>query len=74
VSLASDFKQYLKSKPDARLVLDGHADPRASLEYNQALSQRRVETNRQFLIGQGVPATNIETKAFGEQDNLTGCG
>ena len=43
IALAGDFKSYLESKPDAHLILEGHADPRGSDEYNQALSQRRVE-------------------------------
>ncbi len=71
VSLANDFKRYLETKPDAHLTLEGHADPRASVEYNQALSERRVERTKQFLLEHGVPAANIETKAFGEQRNLT---
>jgi hypothetical protein len=71
ISLASDFKKYLETKPDAHLTLEGHADPRASVEYNQALSERRVERTKQFLLENGVPAANIETKAFGEQRNLT---
>ena len=43
----------------------------ASVEYNQALSERRVERTKRFLIEHGVPAANIETKAFGKQQNLT---
>lgn len=70
-SLASGFIRYLTFKPDAHLTLEGHSDPRGSVEYNQALSQRRVERAQQFLIEHGVPAANIETKAFGEQHNLT---
>jgi outer membrane protein OmpA-like peptidoglycan-associated protein len=71
IPLAEDFKKYLEAKPDAHLTLEGHADPRASAEYNQALSERRVERVRGFLIDHGVPAANLETKAFGEQRNLT---
>ncbi len=71
-SLASDFKTYLQSKPDARLTLEGHADPRGSVEYNQALSERRVDRTKRYLVDQGVPAANIQTKAFGVQQNLTG--
>ena len=62
---------YLQTKPDARLTLIGHADPRGSEEYNQALSQRRVNRVRQFLVQQGVPDANIDTKAQGEDQNLT---
>jgi len=71
VTLAADFKTYLQTSPDARLLLEGHADPRASAEYNQALSQRRVDSARQFLIEQGIPAADIATKAFGEEQNLS---
>ncbi len=70
-ALATDFLTYLQSKPDARLTLEGHADPRGSVEYNQALSERRVDRVRRFLIEKGVPAANLQTKAFGEQENLT---
>ena len=70
-ALASDFQTYLQSKPDARLTLEGHADPRGSAEYNQALSQRRVERVKGFLVALGIPAASIQTEAFGEQENLT---
>jgi outer membrane protein OmpA-like peptidoglycan-associated protein len=70
-TLASDFLIYLQVKPEARLTLEGHADPRGSVEYNQALSQRRVDRVKGFLTALGVPAANIQTEAFGEQENLT---
>jgi hypothetical protein len=71
IALAADFKQYLESKPDAHLILGGHADHRGSVEYNQALSERRVNRTKSFLIEQGVPEASIETKAFGKEHNLT---
>ncbi|MFZ0418186.1 MAG: OmpA family protein [Candidatus Sulfotelmatobacter sp.] len=70
-TLASDFLIYLQVKPDARLTLEGHADPRGSAEYNQHLSQRRVDRVKGFLVGLGVPAANIQTEAFGKQQDLT---
>ena len=71
IAVATDFKKYLESKPDAHLILEGHADPRGSEEYNQALSERRVERVKSFLMEQGIPAGNVETKAYGKQRNLT---
>jgi outer membrane protein OmpA-like peptidoglycan-associated protein len=68
--LASDFQTYVQSKPDARLTLEGHADPRGSVEYNQALSERRVDRTKRFLVEHGVPAADIQTEAFGKQQNL----
>jgi hypothetical protein len=41
------------------------------VEYNQALSERRVARAKSFLVAQGVPAADIETEAFGEQKGLT---
>jgi len=71
VSLASDFKKYLESKPEAHLILGGHADHRGSEEYNKALTERRVTVVKGFLVAQGVPEANIDTKSFGKDENLT---
>jgi outer membrane protein OmpA-like peptidoglycan-associated protein len=70
-TLAEDFKTLLQSKPDSSLTLEGHADPRGSVEFNQALSERRADRARRYLIERGVPEASIQTKAFGEQQNLT---
>lgn len=70
-TLAADFKNYLAIKPDARLTLTGHADPRGSAEYNQALSDRRVNRVKQFLVEHGVPEASIDTRAVGKEQDLT---
>jgi outer membrane protein OmpA-like peptidoglycan-associated protein len=70
-TLASDFKQYLQFKPDAKLTLIGHADSRGSSEYNQALSDRRVARTKQFLVSQGIADSSIETRAVGKEENLS---
>jgi outer membrane protein OmpA-like peptidoglycan-associated protein len=70
-TLATDFTQYLALKPDARLILSGHADVRGSVEYNQALSERRVARAKLFLIEKGVPEASIETRGLGKDQNLT---
>jgi hypothetical protein len=71
MGLATDFKKYLQSKPDAHLILGGHADHRGSEEYNLKLTERRVNRVKSFLVEQGVPEANFETKAFGKEDNMT---
>jgi len=70
-SLAGDFQKYLEAKPDAHLILEGHADPRGSAEYNQALSERRVNITKNFLVSHGIPEDHIEVKALGDQHNLS---
>ena len=69
-NLAEDFKSYLKYKPDAHLILGGHADPRGSAAFNKALTDRRVERSRNFLVDHGVPADHIETRSYGKEDQL----
>jgi outer membrane protein OmpA-like peptidoglycan-associated protein len=71
IALATDFQKYLAAKPDAHLTLEGHADKRGSVAFNQALSERRVARVKSFLVEHGVPAANIETTALGDQHNLT---
>jgi outer membrane protein OmpA-like peptidoglycan-associated protein len=70
-TLAGDFKRYLTFRPDAHLILGGHADPRGSAEYNKGLTERRVERSKSYLIEHGVSATAIETRSFGEENQLT---
>ena len=69
-TLAVDFKKYLEVKPDAHLTLEGHADQRGSVDYNNALTERRVARSKSFLVEQGVPAASIETRSFGKEQNL----
>jgi outer membrane protein OmpA-like peptidoglycan-associated protein len=69
--LASNYKQYLTFKPDAKLILEGHADVRGAKDYNVKLSERRVERTKSYLIEKGVPADHLETRAFGFEKNMT---
>ena len=70
-SVADAFKKYLEYQPDARLTLIGHADERGEGEYNKALSERRAEAAKEFLIAQGVPADHLDTEGRGKDQNLT---
>jgi outer membrane protein OmpA-like peptidoglycan-associated protein len=69
-TLAADFKEYLTYKPDAHLILGGHADIRGGKEYNLLLSARRVERAKSYLIEKGIPADHIDTKAYGVEQNM----
>ena len=53
------------------LTLTGHADSRGSTELNQALTERRVNKAKQFLVEQGVPEDSIDTRAVGKDQELT---
>jgi len=51
---------------DARVLVEGHADEVGGENYNQGLSVRRATTAREFLIENGVSASNIEAFGYGE--------
>jgi outer membrane protein OmpA-like peptidoglycan-associated protein len=70
-TLASDYKTYLKYKPEAHLILTGHADSRGSAEYNKQLTERRVERTKKFLVGEGIREENIEIRSVGDEQQLT---
>jgi len=70
-ALVKDFTRYLTFKPEAHLILAGHADIRGTKEYNQKLSQRRVDRVKNYLVEHGVPADHIDTKALGEEQNMS---
>jgi len=71
LGLATDFKKYLEAKPDTHITLEGHADHRGTVEFNQALTERRVARVKSYLVEQGVPEANIDTKGLGKEHNLT---
>lgn len=70
-TLAEDFNKYLAFRPDAHLILQGHADPRGGVAYNKALSDRRVARTKDFLVRQGVKADAIDTQALGEEEPMS---
>lgn len=63
----AQLTELLKSKPDCRVVLVGHADARASDAYNKSLSKRRVDATRRELIRLGfADPSRITTEYYGE--------
>ena len=50
-----------------QVVLSGHTDVRASDDYNQALSERRVNSVRSYLVSKGLGAGRLSILAFGEK-------
>lgn len=48
------------------LSVEGHTDSTGAYQYNMDLSQRRANSVRSFLVGQGVPRARIVARGFGE--------
>jgi len=68
----------LKATPDAKVEIQGHTDSVGSESYNQALSERRANTVKTYLVSLGIAARRIATRGFGETqpvaDNATAAG
>src|SRR6185369_9701693 len=45
-SKMADIAAYLQKNPSTMIGIDGYTDPRGTTEYNQALSERRVDAVR----------------------------
>lgn len=58
---------YLANNAQARVVLEGHADERGTVEYNLALGERRAMTVRSFLMSNGAQADQLKVVSFGEE-------
>lgn len=58
--------QVLRARPDAKLVVEGHTDSVGGEEYNQALSLRRAEAVKNYLVAGGVAPERITVVGYGE--------
>ena len=65
-SKVSDIAEHMRQNPSFQVGIAGHADPRGTDPYNQALSERRVNAIRDGLVDAGMSAHKIDTGAFGE--------
>jgi len=65
----------LKDYPEIRVEIQGHTDSSASSAHNQALSNRRAESVRAYLVSKGINASHFNAKGYGEDypiaDNTT---
>ena len=50
-----------------QLTIEGFTDSQGSAEYNLALSQRRADTVRSYLISRGYSGAPINTRGIGEE-------
>ncbi len=56
----------LLAYPDLSLEVDGHTDSVGNDDYNQALSERRAEAVRGYLVQQGIATPAIAAHGYGE--------
>lgn len=57
----------LKQKPAMTVQLAAHTDERGTTEYNLALSQKRGETVRNYMITMGIAETRLSVVPYGKE-------
>jgi peptidoglycan-associated lipoprotein len=58
---------WMKSHPQAKVEIEGHADERGTVEYNLALGAKRSQTVKEYLASLGVSADRVSTISYGEE-------
>jgi len=59
--------KLLRDKTGVSVTLEGHCDERGTVEYNQALGEKRANAARDYLVNAGVPAARIQTLSYGKE-------
>jgi outer membrane protein OmpA-like peptidoglycan-associated protein len=57
---------FMKSRPQTKIVVEGHTDSVGSDAYNDALSQRRADAVANALLTRGVPGDDIRAIGRGK--------
>ena len=57
--------------PSLQLAVEGHTDNVGSDEYNMNLSDNRANSVRDYLIQQGITASSVRARGFGESQPVT---
>jgi outer membrane protein OmpA-like peptidoglycan-associated protein len=59
---------FLNRYPDRTALIEGYTDSVGSEDYNQGLSERRADSVKSYLVGEGIGATRLSASGKGERD------
>jgi outer membrane protein OmpA-like peptidoglycan-associated protein/tetratricopeptide (TPR) repeat protein len=72
VQLAKLIK-LLNEHPELKLVIASYCDSRESKAYNMALSLRRSQSAKDYLVANGIDASRLYPEHFGENNLVNNC-
>ena len=64
----------LNKYPTMNIDIRSHTDCRATMSYNETLSENRAQSTRQYLIDKGIAADRLTAKGYGESQLVNDCG
>jgi len=62
----SKLAAFLNQYPDRTVVIEGHTDSTGSEDFNMGLSQRRADSVKTYLAGQGIASHRLDALGKGE--------
>lgn len=65
-----DIIRILGEYPTAKFSVEGHTDSQGGAKTNQALSESRANSVRDFLIGEGIGAARLTAAGYGEDQPI----
>jgi OOP family OmpA-OmpF porin len=69
-----EVAESLKAWPDVKVEIGGYTDSQGAAAGNLALSQKRAESVRRYLVAAGVSAFQLEAKGYGEANPIADNG
>ena len=65
---------FLGRYPDRIVTIEGYTDSMGSEDYNRGLSERRADSVKSYLVGQGIGAMRLTASGKGESDPVADNG
>jgi len=68
----SKLVAFLTKYPERTVAIEGYTDSIGSDDYNQALSQRRADSVRSYLVRAGIESGRLSATGMGKNDPVAG--
>ncbi len=66
IPILNRIAKYLEKHKDIKLIIEGHCDERGTIEYNQALGQKRADAVKDYFVSYGLSPDRFKTISYGE--------
>jgi len=66
-TIMKENASWLKANPKVKVRIEGNCDERGTIEYNQALGQRRASAAKKYLTDMGVSSSRISLISYGKE-------
>jgi outer membrane protein OmpA-like peptidoglycan-associated protein len=63
---------FLNNYPNRTIIIEGYTDSVGGDDYNLGLSQRRADSVKAYLTGQGIGSARVTTSGKGDSDPVAG--